>query len=130
MYDSISRRFDETLAEVSRRLREVLACEARSLQQSVRNGVRRTATETCRSFANSPVAIHKRLGAVVGRVVGTGMWVKLEALSSHTTSTGAQTGASRDHPSSDYGYRKDTRPSTTPNSPRAHNHRDRSEYSA
>lgn len=91
------------LVEVSTRLKKAFACEARSLQRSVRDTVRGAAEETRGLFASTPVAIGKTLGVDVCRATGTNDSAKPEVSSSHTVSRGPQAGVCRDCPSSDYG---------------------------
>lgn len=106
-YDFIRHGVDEALVEVSTRLNKAFDCGVRSLQQSVRDAVRGAAEKPCESLINAPVVIDKRLEAIVGQAAGTVESAKPEASSLHTASRSAQTGASKDRPSSNCGLRSD-----------------------
>lgn len=65
-FDFDCRVVDGAVIEVSRRLKKAFVCEARSLQQIVRDPVRAAAKGTCGRFACAPVAIDKSLRVIFG----------------------------------------------------------------
>lgn len=130
LYDFICRRVDRDYVEVSRRLKEAYYRDARSLQYSVCEVVRRAAEKTCGSSANATVVKDKILEIAVGRAAETGESAKQEAVLSHTASRGAQAGAFKDRPSSGHGSWKEMPTSAMPCLPGAHDSCDHSGYGA